>query len=190
MLNGTVEPLLNRSSSGNHRSMSRIMANGDSNSNVNETSASSSTFSSTSSSSKRPTMKNTTLVDVESSTNIPTHTNNSMNNDNRIKFIDMLVCGSCQQDFQLSDIVKFIEHKAKCGNKENKPNIPYHYPQRGQRQGEGDDDDEEEGDDEEAEDDDHDIESQTRQQKSLEEQTNSSKILVDNNRNASNNSGE
>jgi len=190
MLNGTVEPLLNRSSSGNHRSMSRIMANGDSNSNVNETSASSSTFSSTSSSSKRPTMKNTTLVDVESSTNIPTHTNNSMNNDNRIKFIDMLVCGSCQQDFQLSDIVKFIEHKAKCGNKENKPNIPYHYPQRGQRQGEGDDDDEEEGDDEEAEDDDHDIESQTRQQKSLEEQTNSSKILVDNNRNASNNSVE
>ena len=162
------------------------MANGDGNSNVNETSASpSSSFSP----SKRTTAKSTTLADVESSTNIPNNSNNSLNNDNRIKFIDMLVCGSCQQDFQLSDIVKFIEHKAKCGNKENKPNIPYHYPQRRRRQGEGDDD-EEEGDDEEDEDDDHEFESQHRQQKAPEEKSNPAKILADTNGHRLNNSGE
>ncbi|CAF0948188.1 unnamed protein product [Didymodactylos carnosus] len=43
-------------------------------------------------------------------------------NDNRLKFVDILVCGLCQQDFQLSDIVQFIQHKMRCGNKEN---IPY-----------------------------------------------------------------
>ncbi|CAF0744197.1 unnamed protein product, partial [Didymodactylos carnosus] len=42
-------------------------------------------------------------------------------NDNRLKFVDILVCGSCQQDFQLSDIVQFIQHKMRCGNKENIP---------------------------------------------------------------------
>jgi hypothetical protein len=71
-----------------------------------------------------------------------------MNNDNRIKFIDMLVCGSCQQDFQLSDIVKFIEHKAVCGNKENKRKIPYFLSQRRQREGDNDDDYDDDEDDE------------------------------------------
>jgi len=132
MLNGTVEPLLTMNGS-NNRLMSIMMTNGDSNSN-NETS------------SKRSSTKATSLLDVMSSTN--SNNNLSINNDNRIKFIDMLVCGSCQQDFQLSDILKFIEHKGKCGNKENKHKIPYHYPQRRRRRkGDNGDDDYDDDDD-------------------------------------------
>ncbi|KAI0978373.1 hypothetical protein GJ496_008958 [Pomphorhynchus laevis] len=41
--------------------------------------------------------------------------------DNRIRFEDILVCGCCQMDFKLCDIVSFIKHKATCGNKENLP---------------------------------------------------------------------
>ncbi|CAF1055609.1 unnamed protein product [Rotaria sordida] len=105
--------------------MSIMMTNGNSNSNNNNE------ISSSSSSLKRSTMKTSSLLDTISSAN--SNNNSSINNDNRIKFIDMLVCGSCQQDFQLSDILKFIEHKAKCGNKENKQKIPYHFPQRRRR---------------------------------------------------------
>jgi hypothetical protein len=136
MLNGTVEPLLTMTSS-NNRLMSIMMTNGDSNSNNNNET-----------SSKRSAMKASSLLEMMSSTN--SNNNSSMNNDNRIKFVDMLVCGSCQQDFQLSDIVKFIEHKAKCGNKENKQKIPYHFPQhrrRRRREGENDDDYDEDDDD-------------------------------------------
>jgi hypothetical protein len=136
MLNGTVEPLLTMNSSSN-RLTSIVMTNGDSNSNNNnnnETSA------------KRSAMKASSLLDMMSSTN--SNNNSSTNNDNRIKFVDMLVCGSCQQDFQLSDIVKFIEHKAKCGNKENKQKIPYHFPKRRRRrEGDNDDDYDEDDDD-------------------------------------------
>jgi hypothetical protein len=131
MLNGTVEPLLTMTSSPN-RLMSIAKTNGDSNSTNNDTS------------SKRSTMKASSLGTVSSM---------NSNNDNRIKFIDMLICGSCQQDFQLSDILKFIEHKAICGNKENKRKIPYFLSQRRRRR-EGDDEDydeEEEDDDEEEE---------------------------------------
>jgi hypothetical protein len=135
MLNGTVEPLLTMTNS-NNRLMSIMMTNGDSNSNnynYNETL------------SKRSATKASSLLDMMSSAN--SNNNSSMNNDNRIKFIDMLVCGSCQQDFQLSDIVKFIEHKAKCGNKENKDRIPYHFPQpRRRRKGDNDDDYDEDDD--------------------------------------------
>jgi len=130
MLNGTVEPLLTMTSSTN-RLMSMTKTNGDSNTNNNDTS------------SKRSTMKTSSLGMVSSMNS--NNNNSSINNDNRIKFIDMLVCGSCQQDFQLSDIVKFIEHKAICGNKENKRKIPYFLSQRRQR--EGDDDDEDDDDD-------------------------------------------
>lgn len=99
-------------------------------------------------STKRSTVKLSSRLDVISSTD--SNNNLPMNTDNRIKFVDMLVCGSCQQDFQLSDIVKFIEHKAKCGNKENKNQIPYHYPQRRRhrRKGENDDDYDDDDDDE------------------------------------------
>jgi hypothetical protein len=132
MLNGTVEPLLAINSS-NNRLMSIIMTNGDSNSYNTKTS------------SKRSTMKSSSLLEMMSSTNTNNHS--SIDNDNRIKFIDMLVCGSCQQDFQLSDIVKFIEHKAICGNKENKQKIPYHFPQRRRRREDDNDDDNDDDDD-------------------------------------------
>lgn len=134
MLNGIVEPLLTMNSSTN-RLMSIMMNNGENNSN-NEIS------------SKRSSRKTTFSPDTIASPN-SNNNNSSTNNDNRIKFIDMLVCGSCQQDFQLSDILKFIEHKGQCGNKENKHKIPYHFPQRRHRRkgnmggGGGDDDDDE-----------------------------------------------
>ncbi|CAF0808247.1 unnamed protein product [Adineta steineri] len=123
-----------------------MMTNGDSNINNNKTS------------SKRSTVKATSLLDIMSSTNSNNHS--SIDTDNRIKFIDMLVCGSCQQDFQLSDIVKFIEHKAICGNKENKQKIPYHFPRRRRRRGGGEDDNDDYDDDDEDDDDDDEDKSQ------------------------------
>ena len=148
MLNGTVEPLLTLMNSSNHRLMLRMMTNGDSNETIKETP------------SKRTTMKASSLLDLVAPAN--QNSNTSINNDNRIKFIDMLVCGSCQQDFQLSDIVKFIEHKAKCGNKENKQNIPYHFPQRrARRQREEGDQDANDNDEEDEEDDEDDERSQS-----------------------------
>ena len=123
MLNGPVEPLLSMTSSTN-RFISMMMTE----SNTSEMS------------SKRSKLKKSSL----------NSTNPTLNSDNRIKFVDMLVCGSCQQDFQLSDIVKFIEHKATCGNKENKQKIPYFLPQ--QRTQEGDQDDDEDDDDDNDED--------------------------------------
>ena len=182
MLNGTVEPLLTMLNSSNHRSMSRMMNNGDSNETIKETPA------------KRTAMKASSLLDLVSPANHNSNTSN--NNDNRIKFIDMLVCGSCQQDFQLSDIVKFIEHKAKCGNKENKQNIPYHFPQRHARrqreEGDHDNDEEEEEDDEDDDErsrpghpsTDREFEQHTRQK-----QESPSKVLMDTSGNALNNSG-
>ena len=140
MLNGTVEPLLAMNGS-NNRFVSRTMINADNQNNINEAS------------SKRSSMKTApSLFDLPPS--VDNNSNASMNNDNRIKFTDILVCGSCQQDFQLSDIVKFIEHKAKCGNKENKQHIPYHFPQRRKRTRDGNQgvDDDEDDDDEEDED--------------------------------------
>ncbi|CAF1126642.1 unnamed protein product [Rotaria sordida] len=128
--------------------MSIMMTNGNSNSNNNNE------ISSSSSSLKRSTMKTSSLLDTISSTN--SNNNSSINNDNRIKFIDMLVCGSCQQDFQLSDILKFIEHKAKCGNKENKQKIPYHFPQRRRRRRRRREDYNDEDDDDYDDDDDDD----------------------------------
>ena len=133
MLNGTVEPLLALNNS-NNRLMSIIMINGGDSNSYN-----------TKTSSKRSAMKSSSLQDVMSSTNSNNHS--SIDNENRIKFIDMLVCGSCQQDFQLSDIVKFIEHKAVCGNKENKQKIPYHFPQRRRRREDDNDDDCDDDDD-------------------------------------------
>ncbi|UJR25299.1 hypothetical protein I4U23_006651 [Adineta vaga] len=139
-------------------------------------------------------MKNTSLVDLMSSTNSNNNTNHSSTDtDNRIKFIDMLVCGSCQQDFQLSDIVKFIEHKAICGNKENKQKIPYHYSRRHRRRGEDDyDEDYDEDDDEDdhkSHQSSHSSESENEnniprhhhhhQQRSSQKQTNFPKVLVD-----------
>lgn len=143
MLNGTVEPLLTLNSS-THRLMSIMKTNGDSNANNNDASL------------KRSAMKTSSSLGMVSSMNSNNINNNSsITNDNRIKFIDMLVCGSCQQDFQLSDIIKFIEHKAVCGNKENKRKIPYFLSQRRQREGDNDDDDDY-GDDDDDNDDDED----------------------------------
>lgn len=142
MLNGTVEPLLVMNGS-NSRFTSRTMTNADNHNNINDAS-----------SPKRSTMKAATSL-CDTTPSIETNSSSSLNNDNRIKFTDMLVCGSCQQDFQLSDIVKFIEHKSKCGNKENKQQIPYHFPQRRKRIRDGNqlvDDDEEDYYDEEDED--------------------------------------
>jgi hypothetical protein len=132
MLNGTVEPLRIMTSSTN-RLISMMKTNGENDTNNNDTS------------SKRSVIKSSSLgmmTSVNSNNN-----NSSINNDNRIKFVDMLVCGSCQQDFQLSDIVKFIEHKAICGNKENKRKIPYFLSQQRQREGDNDDDDDEDDED-------------------------------------------
>jgi hypothetical protein len=138
------------------------------------------------------------------STNSSNNNNNgsTMNNDNRIKFIDMLVCGSCQQDFQLSDILKFIEHKGKCGNKENKHKIPYHYPQRRRRRKGGND-----GDDYDEDDDDDDDKSQqsgnsseseneinphhhSDRQRLSQKQTTRQKALIDANANTVNGTGK
>ncbi len=131
MLNGTVEPLRIMTSSTN-RLISMMKTNGENDTNNNDTS------------SKRSAIKSSSLGMV---TSVNSNNNNSsINNDNRIKFVDMLVCGSCQQDFQLSDIVKFIEHKAICGNKENKRKIPYFLSQQRQREGDNDDDDDEDDD--------------------------------------------
>jgi hypothetical protein len=132
MLNGTVEPLRIMTSSTN-RLISMMKTNGENDTNNNDTS------------SKRSAIKSSSLGMV---TSVNSNNNNSsINNDNRIKFVDMLVCGSCQQDFQLSDIVKFIEHKAICGNKENKRKIPYFLSQQRQREGDNDDDDDEDDED-------------------------------------------
>lgn len=162
------------------------MSNGDSNSNNYEQS------------SKRSTMKTSSLLNMVSSTN--SNIDSSVVNDNRIKFIDMLVCGSCQQDFQLSDILKFIEHKAKCGNKENKQRIPYHFPQRNRRRrmDYNDDDDDDGGEDNDDEDDqnsrhsgnssesdhEHNIHhDQSDHQRASQKRKKSSKVLVDANTN-------
>jgi hypothetical protein len=180
MLNGTVEPLLTMNSS-NNRLMSIMMTNGDSNSN-NEIL------------SKRSSTKGTSLLDVMSSNN------SSMNNDNRIKFIDMLVCGSCQQDFQLSDILKFIEHKGKCGNKENKHKIPYHYTQRRHRRkgDNGDDYDDDDDDDDKSQQSGNSSESenennphhQSDRQRLSQKQTTCPKVLVDASANTLNGTGK
>lgn len=179
MLNGTVEPLLTMTSSTN-RLMSMTKANGDSNTNNSDTS------------SKRSAMK-TASPRMMSSMN--SNTNLSLNNDNRIKFVDMLVCGSCQQDFQLSDIVKFIEHKAICGNKENKRKIPYFLSQRRREDGENDDEDEEDDDDEEksqqsgnSSGNEHEQHIHHSQQVSR-KQSNFSKVLVDTSANTPRNPG-
>ena len=167
MLNGTVEPLLTmNSNSSTNRLMSIMMTNGESNSN-NEIL------------SKRSTMKITSSPDMISSPN--SNKDSSINTDNRIKFIDMLVCGSCQQDFQLSDILKFIEHKGKCGNKENKHKIPYHFPQRRHRR-KGDRADDDDDDDEEHQQSGNSSESDNEnnpRERLSHKQTTSAKVLVD-----------
>jgi TATA-binding protein-associated factor Taf7 len=127
MLNGSVEPLLAMISSSN-----RLTSHNDSNTNSNG------------SSSRRSAMKGSALARLSALNT----SHSTVNNDNRIKFVDMLVCGSCQQDFQLSDIVKFIEHKASCGNKENRRKIPYFLSQRPAREGDNDDEDDEDDDEE------------------------------------------
>ena len=177
MLNGTVEPLLTMSSE-NNRLMSITMTNGESNSN-NETS------------SKRSAAKATALLNMIPSTN--SNNNSSMNSDNRIKFIDMLVCGSCQQDFQLSDILKFIEHKGQCGNKENKHRIPYHFPQRRHRRkgDNGDDYDDDDDDDDKSQQSGNSSESEneSNRQRLSQNQTEFPKVLVDAGANTSNGTG-
>jgi hypothetical protein len=121
--------------------------------------------------------------------------NPSINSDNRIKFVDMLVCGSCQQDFQLSDIVKFIEHKAICGNKENKRKIPYFLSQRRQREGGDDDDDDDDDDDEEDKSQQsgnssgNENEHHSNRQQLSQKQSKYSKVLVDASANTLHNSG-
>lgn len=146
-------------------------------------------------------MKAPSLLDLVSPAN--QNSNTSINNDNRIKFIDMLVCGSCQQDFQLSDIVKFIEHKAKCGNKENKQNIPYHFPQRRARrqreEGDQDANDNDEEDEEDEEDDErsqsghpasgNDFEQHLRHPQASQKHESPSKVLTDTSGSTLNNSG-
>ena len=184
MLNGTVEPLLTMTSSTN-RLISMTKTNGDSNTNNNETS------------SKRSSMKTSSLGLVSS---MNSNNNSSINNDNRIKFVDMLVCGSCQQDFQLSDIVKFIEHKAVCGNKENKRKIPYFLSQRRQREGDDDDDDADDDDDDDEDksqqsgnssgnENEHNIHHSHRQQLSQKKST-FPKVLVDASANTLNSTGK
>ncbi|CAM4755851.1 unnamed protein product [Rotaria magnacalcarata] len=161
-------------------------------------------------SSKRLTMKtsssSSSSIGILSSMN--SNNNSSINNDNRIKFVDMLVCGSCQQDFQLSDIIKFIEHKAICGNKENKRKIPYFLSQRRQRKGDNDDEDDDydDDDDEDNEIDDedktqlstnssgneneHDTHHSHHHQVVLKKQSTSSKVLVDAGANTLNSTNE
>ncbi|CAF0853598.1 unnamed protein product [Rotaria sp. Silwood1] len=150
-------------------------------------------------------MKTASSLGMMSSMN--SNNNSSMNNDNRIKFIDMLVCGSCQQDFQLSDIVKFIEHKAICGNKENKRKIPYFLSQRRQRKGDNDDDDDYDGNDGDDDDDNDDDDDEDKSQQSTnssgnenehnihhqqlsKKQSKFSKVLVDAGANTLNNTNE
>jgi hypothetical protein len=181
MLNGTVEPLLTMTSSTTNRLMSMTKTNGDSNTNNSDTS------------SKRSTMKIASsgmMSSMNSNNNNP-----SINSDNRIKFVDMLVCGSCQQDFQLSDIVKFIEHKAICGNKENKRKIPYFLSQRRQREGGDDDDDDDDDDDEEDKSQQsgnssgNENEHHSNRQQLSQKQSKYSKVLVDASANTLHNSG-
>lgn len=143
MLNGTVEPLLPMTS-GTNRFVSLTKTNGDSNTNTNNDG-----------SSKKSTLKTSSTGLMFSSVNSNNMNSSSINTDNRIKFIDMLICGSCQQDFQLSDILKFIEHKATCGNKENKRKIPYFVSQRRQHEGDDEDDDDNDEEYDEDEDDEH-----------------------------------
>lgn len=165
MLNGTVEPLLTMTSS-----ESNIQSN--------------------QSASKRSKMKASSLGANASMTS----QHSTINNDNRIKFIDMLVCGSCQQDFQLSDIVKFIEHKAKCGNKENKRKIPYFLSHRRPREGDNDDEDDDDDEDEESHHEDNTSGSETEnqihlpahQRNSSQKQSELSKTLIDASANTSN----
>lgn len=180
MLNSAVEPLLTMTSSMNQL-MSIMKTNGDSNTNNNDTSSKRSTMKTSSSSPGTMSSMNSTNPNI----------NTSINNDNRIKFVDMLVCGSCQQDFQLSDIVKFIEHKAICGNKENKRKIPYFLSQRRQREGDNDDDDDDDYDEDEEDrsqqggnlsgnENEHNIHHSHRQQQlSHKQSSNFPKVLVD-----------
>ncbi|UJR23612.1 hypothetical protein I4U23_026599 [Adineta vaga] len=188
MLNGTVEPLLTMTSSSN-RLLSMMKTNGGNDTNTNDRSSKRSTMKSSSSLSTAEMMLSMNSTNTNSSSQIT---------DNRIKFIDMLVCGSCQQDFQLSDIVKFIEHKAVCGNKENKRQIPYFVSQQRQREGDNDEDDDEgDGDEEDSEkkiqlcgnEPEHAIHRIHRQQTS-QKQSNLSKVLADTNANTSNNTAE
>ncbi|CAF1171394.1 unnamed protein product [Adineta ricciae] len=189
MLNGTVEPLLTMTSSSN-RLLSMMKTNGSNDTNTNDRSSKRSTMKSSSSS--------TGMISSMNSTNV---NSSAQMTDNRIKFVDMLVCGSCQQDFQLSDIVKFIEHKATCGNKENKQQIPYFLSQQRQREGDNDDDDEGDGDDD---DDDDERKSQScnnlggneiehpihHRHQTSQKQSNFSKVLVDANASTLNNTAE
>jgi hypothetical protein len=182
MLNGTVEPLLTMTSSTN-RLMSMTKTNGDSNTNNSDTS------------SKRSTMKiaSSTMMSPMNSNNNNNNNNSSMNSDNRIKFVDMLVCGSCQQDFQLSDIVKFIEHKAICGNKENKRKIPYFLSQQRPREGDDDDEDDEDDDEDKSQQSGNssgnENEHHSHRQQLLPKQSKFSKVLVDASANTLHNSG-
>ena len=189
MLSGTVEPLLSMNST--NRFTSIITTNGDCNS-----SSSTSEISM-----KRSTTKTSSRLDVMFSTDSNADLS-SMNTNNRIKFVDMLVCGSCQQDFQLSDIVKFIEHKAKCGNKENKHEIPYHYSQhrrhhrKNGHDDEYDDDDDDDnkshqsGNSSESENENHSQERhQSDRQRLVKKHTTNSKVLVDASANTLNGTG-
>ena len=187
MLNGTVEPLLTMTSSTN-RLLSMMKSNGGSDANTNDTS------------SKRSAMKSAALTGMTSSMNSTNTGSSSQINDNRIKFIDMLVCGSCQQDFQLSDIVKFIEHKGMCGNKENKRQIPYFLSQQRQTEGDHDEDDDNDDDGDDDEEDDDENKSQLGSNSSTahrahrpqlaQKQSTFSKVLIDANANTSNNAGK
>ena len=191
MLNGTVEPLLTMTSSSN-RLLSMMKTNGSNDTNTNDRSSKRSTMKSSASS--------TGMISSMNSTNV---NSSAQMTDNRIKFVDMLVCGSCQQDFQLSDIVKFIEHKATCGNKENKQQIPYFLSQQRQHEGDNDDDDDE-GDGEGDDDGDDERKSQScsnpggnviehsihHRHQAPQKQSNFSKVLVDANANTLNNTGK
>ena len=174
MLNGTVEPLVTMTSSTN-RFLSMTKTNGGSNIHLNNDG-----------SSKKSTVKTSSTGMMPSSMN-----SSSINADNRIKFIDMLICGSCQQDFQLSDILNFIEHKATCGNKENKRKSPYFVSQ--QRHREGDDDDYDEGEyggeeDDDDDNDEHRIHPSNRQHLSSQKRSQVSKVPTNSNANISQNS--
>lgn len=129
MLNNLVEPLLTMANNSN-RLIAMSLTTHESNNHHNDGTTKRSSGK-TSSSVANASMNSTTMT---------------ISNDNRIKFVDMLVCGSCQQDFQLSDIIKFIEHKATCGNKENKQNIPYFLSQQRSREGENYDEEDEDDD--------------------------------------------
>jgi hypothetical protein len=94
--------------------------------------------------------------------------------------------------------VKFIEHKAICGNKENKRKIPYFLSQRRQREGDDDDDDDDDVDDEEdksqqsgnssGNENEHHIH-HSHHQRLSQKQSNFPKVLVDASANTLHNSG-